>query len=147
MSFLCSSLLFTESLDSTYFMVLGGNTCLTVCLTEHKICVCMECLLDHLCDHSTAQKNLNFLFLSFSPSFFFFPPRQLLLKCQMGISLISQIDGIVQDFPHRQDKRKASTDRYVTVETAALQKRPPDQKECLSHSQLSGSAVTFDMTC
>ena len=37
-------------------------------------------------------------------------------------------------------------DRYVAVETAALQKRPPDQKECLSHSQLSDSAVTFDMT-
>lgn len=65
----------------------------------------------------------------------------------MAISLISQIDGIIQDFPHRQGKRKASMDRYVTVETAVLQTRPPDQKECLSHSQLSGSAVTFDMTC
>ena len=143
--------LFTESLNSTHFMFLGGNVCLTVCLTEHKICFWTECLLDLLCDHSTAQKNFvqdpaNFLFLSFFLSFFFFP-LQPLWECQMGISLISQIDGIVQDFPHRQDKRKASTDRYVTVETAALQKRPPDQKECLSHSQLSGSTVTFDMTC
>lgn len=32
-------------------------------------------------------------------------------SCQVGISLISQIDGIVSDFPRRQDKRKSSTDR------------------------------------
>jgi len=51
-------------------------------------------------------------------------PRPL-CECQRSIPLISQIDGIVSDFQHRQDKLKASADRYVTVETAALQKRPP----------------------
>lgn len=47
-----------------------------------------------------------------------------LCECQRSIPLISQIDGIVKDFQHRQDKLKASADRYVTVETAVLQKRP-----------------------
>lgn len=55
----------------------------------------------------------------------------------MASSRTSHVDKI---------NEKASMARYVTVETAVLQKRPPDQKECLSHSQLSGSSVTFDMT-
>lgn len=139
---------FSESLESACFMILNRNSCLTVCLTQHKVHFQTKWPLNLPYNHSTVQKNFaqglpNFLF-SFSSSS---PPHpRLLLACQMGISLISQIDGIVSDFPHRQDKRKASTDRYVTVETAALQKRPPDPKECLSHSQLSGSTVTFDMT-
>lgn len=93
-----------------------------LCCTEHGDCSGRHCV-----------SIMQFKRTLFSMELWvFLTEPQPLFRCQRSNPLISQIDGIVQDFPHRQDKLKASADRYVTVETSSLQKKTSDQSECLS---------------